>query len=97
MAISIGRASNLIELYCQGVDPLYSRNHELIRDLINMKMREFANRTGILETSATISSVADQQEYELPADKLHITKVLYDDYLAKKITFGQVEILKGTY
>ena len=95
MSLSIGRAVDLIELYCKGVDPLLSRNHELVRQILNMKLREFADRTGILETKATISSVASQQEYQLPADCLHITNVIYDDYKAGKIIRKQVEELQG--
>ncbi len=93
--MNIGRLSNLIELYCKGVDPELTGNHELIRDLINLKMKDFAHKTGILESSATISSVASQQEYELPADNLHIKNVFYDDYKARKITFLQSKELAG--
>lgn len=95
MSLNIGKAVDLIELMCKNVDPLLSRNHELVRQLINMKLREFADETGILETSATISSVADQQEYQLPADCLHVSKVKYDDYKIGKILFSQVEEMQG--
>jgi len=95
MSLNVGVAVDLIEKMCSGVDPKLSGNHELVRQLINMKLREFADQTGILETKATISSVADQQEYELPADCLHVSKVLYDDYKCDKINFDQVEDLQG--
>ena len=95
MSMSIGDAVHTIELMCKGVDPVLSSNHELIREIMNKKMAEFAARTGVLETSATIASVADQQEYELPADKVHVKKVVFDDYKAHKITFDQVEELQG--
>ena len=85
-ALSIGRMVDLIELMCRGVDPSLSSNHELVRDIINLKLKDFAQRTGALETSATISSIASQKEYELPADKLHVKFVYYDDSEAKKIT-----------
>lgn len=94
--MNIGRARGLIELLCQNVDPLYSRNPELVRDLLNIKLREFADRTGILESSATISSISGTQEYELPADCLHVKDVIYDGYRANKITHRQVRELQGT-
>ena len=95
MSLNIGAAVDLIELMCKGVDPKLSGNHELVRQLMNMKLREFADRTGVLETQSTATSVADQQEYELPADKIHVKKVVFDDYKAHKITFDQVEELQG--
>lgn len=95
MSLNVGRAIDLIEYFCKNVDPEITSNHELVRQILNMKLRDFADRTGILETKSTISSVADQQEYELPADCLHISKVVYDDYKAAKITFDQIEELLG--
>jgi len=95
MSISIGKALDLVELLCKNVDPALSSNHELFRDILNMKLREFAADTGILETKATISSVADQQEYQLPSDKIHVKLVYFDDYKADKITFEQVAELQG--
>jgi len=87
MSISVGRATNLIELWCKGVDPQLSGNHELIREIMNMKLRDFAHKTAVIESKATISSVASQTEYELPVDADHIKHVFYDDYEAEKITF----------
>jgi len=93
--MNVGRLTNLIELYCRGVDPLLSANHELVRDIMNMKLKEFAARTGIIESKSSITSVANQQEYELPADKTHVKYVFYDDYKAKKINFIQSKELAG--
>jgi len=95
MALNVGKARNLVELFCQNVDPTYSSNPELIRDLLNIKLREFCDRTGILESKATISSVASTSEYELPIDCLHVKDVIYDDYRARKITHRQVKELEG--
>ena len=95
MAMSIGRAVDAIELMCKGVDPMLASNHEFVREILNKKLAEFANRTGVLSSKATIDSVADQQEYELPSDCLHVSKVVFDDYKAHKITFAQIEEMQG--
>jgi hypothetical protein len=95
MAMSVENAVASIELICRGVDPELSSNPELIREILNKKLAEFAHKTGILESKATIASVADQQEYELPADCLHVSKVVFDDYKAVKISFSQVEEMQG--
>jgi len=95
MSMSVGKAVDTIELMVRNVDPNLSSNPELIREILNNKLKEFAQRTGILETKATISSVADQQEYELPADCLHVSKVVFDDYKAYKIRFAQIEEMQG--
>jgi len=88
--------ADLIKLYCKGVDPQISDNHELIRDIMNLKFKELASKTGALETSATISSVASQKEYQLPADNVHVKYVYYDDYEATKITHKQaLELLQA--
>jgi hypothetical protein len=95
MALNVGEAVDLIELLCKGVDPLLAGNHELVRKIMDMKLKEFAHRTGILETKSTRTSVADQQEYELPSDSLHVSKVVFDDYKCVKISFSQVEEMQG--
>ncbi len=88
--LNVGRARELCELYV-GKDI----NPELFRELLNVKLREFANKTGILESSATLNSAADTQEYELPADCLHVKDVIYDDYRAHKIDLWKVKELQG--
>jgi hypothetical protein len=93
--LNVGKACDLIELLCQNVDPKFSGNKELIRDLLNIKLREFCDRTGIIESKSSISSVASTQEYELPTDCLHVTQVIYDDYKARKISHAQVKELEG--
>lgn len=96
MAISTGKMADLIALYCRGVDPLLAENHELIRDIMNLKLKEVAGSTGALETSATISSVSGQKEYQLPADNVHVKYVYYDDFEAHKITHKQaLELLQA--
>lgn len=94
MSTSIGRAVDLIELMCSNVNPALSENHELVRKLINMKLKEFAAKTGILESRSTITTVANQQEYELPEDSLNITLVDFDGKECQKIIFNQVNELK---
>lgn len=91
MATSVGRLCDLIEIYARNVDPKLSGNKELIRKIINMKLKEFSNRTGLLSSSATRLSIADQTEYELPEDCLHVTDVIFDDYRAYKIHFEDVK------
>lgn len=96
MAYSVGQACDLIELFAGragvGKDKI---NRELTWKLLNVKAHELARRSGVLTTKSTISSVADQQEYELPSDVIHINKVNYDDYEAHKITFDDVDRLSG--
>jgi len=95
--MNAGTAARLIELYASGADPKLTGNHELVRELLNQKLKEFAARTGAFETKASISSVANQQEYELPADKIHVKMVKYDSYKAYKITYVQsVELAELT-
>ena len=90
MALNVGKARELVELWV-GKD----LNPELFRELLNIKLRDFCNRSGVLETSATLTSVADTQEYELPSDCLHVKDVIYDSYRAHKINFWDVKEIKG--
>ena len=92
--MNAGDAVRLIELYARGADPKLTGNHELVRQLLNEKLKDFAQKTGSWESSATISSVSGQQEYELPADKVHVSYVEYDSYEAHKITFQDSKSLK---
>lgn len=90
MSLNVGKARELVELWV-GRD----LNPELFRELLNAKLREFCSDTGILETSAELTSVADTQEYELPADFLSMKDVIYDDYRAGKINFWNVKEFRG--
>jgi len=88
--LNVGKARELCELYV-GKDI----NPELFREVLNIKLRDFANKTGVLESMSSINSAADTQEYELPSDCLHVKDVIYDNYRAFKIDFWKVQELKG--
>ena len=88
--LNMGKARQLMELYVgHDVSP------ELARELMNIKLREFCDRSRLLEAYAELSSVASTAEYELPLDCLHIKRVHYDDYKAGKITASDRDILEG--
>uniref|UniRef100_A0A6M3L230 Uncharacterized protein n=1 Tax=viral metagenome TaxID=1070528 RepID=A0A6M3L230_9ZZZZ len=89
--LDIGSARQLCELWVG-----HSINPEHFRELLNIQARDFCDRTKVLETKSTISSVADTQEYELPSDCLHVKDVIYDGVRANKITHWQVQEFKGT-
>jgi len=88
--LNAGKMHDLIEMYVG-----HDLNPKLTREIFNLKLREFSARTGVLESSSTISSVADTQEYELPIDAIHIKDVIYDGYRAHKIQFWQVKAIQG--
>ena len=88
--LNMGTARQMMELYVgKRVSP------ELAREVMNIVLREFAAETGVLTSKATLSSVADQMEYELPLDCLHVRDVIYDDYRAHKIQHWHVKELEG--
>lgn len=93
---NVGKIVDYIELLAgkAGVNR-DSMERELLYEIINSKAKEFASDTGILETFSTINTVANQQEYELPSDKLNVGKVLIDGLKVHKITFNQIEELSG--
>lgn len=96
MAFNVGNLRNQIELYAGLAGVAKDKiKPELVYMVINQKMREFISKTGVLSTKAEIDTVADQQEYELPDNCIHITKVVFDDYRADKILFEQVEEIAG--
>ena len=93
---SVTRLADYIELIVGKAGPNRDVvDRDFIYEVINSKAKDFAARTGILETSATILTVADQVEYELPSDKTLITKVTIDTLQVHKITFDQLERLRG--
>lgn len=57
----------------------------LLYDLINLKGIEAARRAGILDGTATITTIANQALYEKADDILHIKEVHVDGELATKI------------
>jgi hypothetical protein len=94
--LNVGRISDLIELYALSAGVAKDRiNPVLIREIINLKLREFLSETSVLESSSTIDSVADQQEYELPEDCLNVKHVKVDGYRAYKINHNQVDEIAG--
>lgn len=87
--LNVSKARELCELYVgRDINPV------LFWELLNMQLRDFADKTGVLESTATIDSVADTQEYQLPSDCLHVKEVIYDDFKAYKITYAQVQEIK---
>ena len=88
--LNVGTARQLCEKFAgQQINPV------LFRELLNVKAREFCDKTGVLESKASISSVASTSEYQLPEDCLHVKDVVYDDYRAHKITHRAVKELQG--
>lgn len=68
-------------------------NRDLIFEVINSRLKDFTSRTGVLETSSTISTVANQQEYELPNNRSDLKIVTIDGLRTHKISFDQVDYL----
>ena len=90
---NVGKIRHLVEEYTgrKNINP------ELFLDLLNDVLLDFASRTAVIESGATISSVASTQEYELPLSAIHIKQVIYDDYdiTRNKILYSQVKELEG--
>ena len=89
MALTVGKARELCELYV-GKDI----NPETFRELLNVKIREFCDKTRVLESYASMDST-DTAEYELPSDCIHVKDVVYDDYRAHKMTHWEIKELAG--
>jgi len=90
MPFNVGTLSELMELYAGKAGVTKDRlNPVLVRQVILHKLRDFASRAHVLESKATIESVADQQEYELPSDVIHIKEVHFDGARATKIIYEQ--------
>ena len=68
---------------------------KLLNEIITLKLSEFGRRTGTIGSKNTFTTAANVQEYELTTDVTHITKLNYDSYIAQKITFEDVDILKN--
>ena len=96
MALTVSKVRDLMELYAGQAGVTKDRiNPVLLLELINLKQKEFCRDTGILTSKWTLTSVADQQEYQLPSDCLQVTKCTFDGYLAYPATFDEVERLSG--
>ncbi|MBU2249872.1 MAG: hypothetical protein KKD77_24210, partial [Gammaproteobacteria bacterium] len=92
MSLNVGKVCDLMELYAGQAGVAKDRlNRVLLREIINIKLRDFCRRTGILSSKWTISSVASQQEYQLPSDCIHVTKCNFDSYEAFKTMFEEVD------
>ena len=74
MAINVGKLEDLIKSYAFGADKQLL-NITLIRELINVRLRELSAQVGTKEMIITQDSVADTQEYELPENVIHIQEV----------------------
>jgi hypothetical protein len=97
MPDNVGTICDLVEVYAgQGGVNRDRVNRRLLWKLLNLKMQEFARRTGILEKKSTITTTADQAEYELPDDVLHVRYVDFDGSRAHKATHDQVKILQDS-
>ena len=93
---NIGRLVDYIELIAgkAGINR-DSINREHIYEIVNSKMQELASDTGIFETSATINTIANQSEYDLPSDRTRIDKVTLDGLQVHKLNFKDLERLQG--
>jgi len=98
MPFNMERLTDLMEMQAGMAGVNKDRiNPEFLRDIANLILRDFVEKTRCISTKAEIDSVADQQEYELPDDFLHMREVIFDDYRAHKITKENViEILGNT-
>lgn len=92
MPFNVGTIRDLVELYAgQGGVNRERIPPKLVHRVINFKLQEFSRRTGALSSKITRKTVADQQEYELGPDVVHITKVNFDGSEAHKILFKDVD------
>jgi hypothetical protein len=98
MSLNVSKVHDLVELYAgkAGSDSTERVNPTLLREIINIKLRDFCAKTHCLEGSWTIDSVADQQEYELSDNVLDVRECHFDGYRAYKITHMQVAEFGGT-
>ena len=97
MAINnVGRMADYIEMLAgkAGINR-DSINREHIYEIINSKMQELASDTGAFETSATINTIANQSEYDLPSDRTRIDKITLDGLQIHKLLFKDLERLQG--
>lgn len=95
MAFNRKKLRDLIEIYAgQGGVNRSRIPPKLLNEIINLKLGEFGRRTGTIASKNSFTTASGTQEYELPTDFVHMTKLNYDGSLAYKIHFEDVDILK---
>lgn len=96
MAFNTGTIADLMELYAGQAGVNRDKiPRKLLRQIINLKLKEFARRSGVLSSKNTIVSIANKQEYEMTPDVIHVTKVNFDGSIAHKIRFEEVDEIKN--
>jgi len=96
MPFNMGSLTDLMEMQAGLAGVNKDRiNPVFLRDIVNLMLRDFCEKTRCVSTKATINSVANQQEYELPDDFLHMKEVIFDDYRVDKITHENVVEILG--
>ena len=96
MALDVGKIHDIVELYVGDKSGGSGRlNRVLVREVINIKLREFIRNTGILTSKWTVASTANQMEYQLPSGCYSVTKCNFDGYEAHKTTFSAKDSLAG--
>lgn len=98
MALTVQEVRELVEIYVGegGVN----RNKippALINQMINLKLQEYGRRTGAVQSIATDTTVADQQEYDLGEDVVGIYQVKVDSEICYKIRYEQVAEIAGLW
>jgi hypothetical protein len=94
--LNVSRLQALMELYAGQAGVAKDRiNPVLLREIINIKLKEFVNRTGLVSSKYTIHTEADKAEYTLPSSVISVDEVHVDGYRAIKILFEQVAVLQG--
>jgi len=101
MPDNVGEIIDLIEMYAgnAGVNG-EGISKDLMKKMINFKLRDFANRTFQSENKVTLTTGDDDgdglvdQEYELPQGVIHTRKVNVDGTIAVKIVFEDVDKFK---
>lgn len=84
---NVGQICDMVEMLCgQGGVNRSKIPRRLLWDILNLKSKEFSRRTGAVDATATITTVANQALYEKPDGMLHIREVHVDNTLAYKIT-----------
>lgn len=95
MPFNAGKVCDLVEVMAGQVGVNRDKiSRRLLWELLNLKIREIARRAGISESKSTIETVANQAEYELPTDVLHVKYVDFDSYRIHKATHEQVRYLQ---
>lgn len=104
MPFNVGTLCDMAEMYIgeAGVDNT-APNRELLWRILNMKLNDFASRTGVLQSKATLTtSDADgdgsvDSEYELPDSNMKVRYVDFNSLRIEKTTHEKVRLLQGNY